>query len=96
MLYCFTFGNIKKKVCTFPLLCVCVYACAYIINFGALHKLLMHSMFVSRKACVCIFVRVCEGERVRITINTIDLFTLVQSVQGQLSGLPLETLKPDY
>lgn len=44
--------------------------------------------------CVCVYV--CEGERVRFTINTIDLFTLVQGVQGQLSSLPLETLKLDY
>lgn len=73
-----------------------MYACAYIINFGALHKLLMHSMFLGSEACVCVCLRVCEGERVRMTIDTIDLFTLVQSVQGQLSGLPLETLKPDY
>lgn len=42
-----------------------------------------------------VFVRVC-ARRVRIPINSIDLFTLVSNEQGQLSGLPLETLKPDY
>lgn len=48
-----------------------------------------HYAFV--RACV----QVC-ARKVRIPIDSIDLFTLVSNEQGQLAGLPLETLKPDY
>lgn len=57
--------------------------------FQVLAEKLPHYAFVH--ACV----HVC-ARKVRIPIDTIDLFTLVSNEQGQLAGLPLETLKPDY
>lgn len=70
----------------------------FIANLGALRasdafqvlgEKLPHYAFV--RACVHLCAR-----KVRIPIDTIDLFTLVSTEQGQLAGLPLETLKPDY
>lgn len=54
--------------------------------FHVLEPRIFHTMYL----CVCV------RRRVRIPINNIDLFTLVSNEQGQLPGLPLETLKPDY
>lgn len=97
----YMWGNfrIKEKVyACVPLPWVSVHGCVSSPSSTWLHsrELLMHSMFLSREACMCVCACVCEGERVRFTINTIDLFTLVPGVQGQLSSLPLETLKLDY
>lgn len=70
----------------------------FIVNLGALRasdafqvlaEKLPHYAFVG--ACV----HVC-ARKVKILIDTIDLFTLVSNEQGQLAGLPLETLKPEY
>lgn len=79
----------KKKVCaafSIPVcLCVCVNSPSS--TFGAMQKA-SNAFHVSEPSVfvrVCVCVCVCEGERVRIRINTIDLFTLVPSIRGQLS-----------
>lgn len=72
-------------------LCACICQ-LHVFNLGTLqvsdafHVLELRS-FHTMYLCVCV------RRRVRIPINSIDLFTLVSNEQGQLPGLPLETLK---